>query len=87
MEVPVELMARYIENRRRDLDGCLDFYRQHDFDKIAKVGHQLKGNGSTFGHPELSTIGKNLEEAAKVQDTDSLSAALKDFRHWLQKVS
>ncbi len=87
MEVPKELMAKYIKNRKQDFDGCLIFYTQQEFKKIEKVGHQLKGNGSTFGHPELSTIGKNLEEAAKVEDTDSLNAALKDFSHWIKKVS
>lgn len=87
MEVPAEIMAKYIENRKHDLDGCLIFYRQQDFDKIAKVGHQLKGNGSTFGHPELSNIGKNLEEAAKDHDKEMLNIALKDFSHWIKKVS
>ena len=87
MEVPEELMVKYIKNRKQDFDGCLIFYGKKDFDQIEKMGHQLKGNGSTFGHPELTTIGKHLEEAAKIRDTESLNVALKEFRHWINKVS
>jgi HPt (histidine-containing phosphotransfer) domain-containing protein len=87
MQVPTALMAKYIENRKIDFNGCLSFYDHHEYEKIAQIGHQLKGNGSTFGHPELSSIGKKLENAAQTHDADSLRSALKDFSLWIKKVS
>lgn len=83
MEVPREIMQKYIERRKLDLEACLASLSQQRFDEIERVGHQLKGNGATFGHPELSLIGKKLEEAAQLQNVESIEAALKDFSDWV----
>ncbi len=83
MEVPSDIMARYIERRKQDLEICLASFHRKQYEEIEKVGHQLKGNGTTFGHPELSNIGKKLEEAAQVQDIASLEITLKEFSNWV----
>lgn len=83
MEVPNEIMVKYIERRKRDLEDCLSGLARNQFEDIERVGHQLKGNGATFGHPELSSIGKKLEQAAQVQDLETLQTALKEFSHWV----
>jgi HPt (histidine-containing phosphotransfer) domain-containing protein len=84
MEVPKEFMSRYIERRKKDLAACLQALENDDFTDIEKVGHQLKGNGSTFGHPELSSIGKNIELAARCHDLQKLRKALNDFSGWVE---
>lgn len=83
MEVPNEIMLKYIERRKRDLEDCMACLANHKFEDIERVGHQLKGNGATFGHPELSQIGKKLEQAAQVQDIETLQTALKEFFQWV----
>lgn len=79
MQVPHEIMAKYIERRKIDLEACLDSFDRHHYAEIEKIGHQLKGNGTTFGYPELSHLGKKLEEAAKLEDGDALGASLEEF--------
>jgi HPt (histidine-containing phosphotransfer) domain-containing protein len=86
MEVPNEIMNRYLDRRKRDLEKCLSSLSRHEYQEIEKVGHQLKGNGSTFGHPELSVIGKKLELAAQAHDLDSLEKALKEFSGWVSEL-
>lgn len=83
MQVPYDLMARYIERRKQDLEDCMASLANKQFDEIERVGHQLKGNGATFGHPELSSIGKKLEQAAQVQNIEELETALKEFSQWV----
>ena len=83
MEVPNDIMARYIERRKQDLEVCLASLERKRYEDIEKVGHQLKGNGTTFGHPKLSTIGKKLEQAAHVHDVASLEVTLKEFSTWV----
>jgi len=46
----------------------------------------LKCNGATFGHPEVSLIGKNLEQAAHLQDLETLEVYLKQFSIWLSNL-
>lgn len=86
MEVPNDIMAKYIERRKQDLEACLASFERHQYEEIEKVGHQLKGNGTTFGHPELSSIGKKLEDAAHVQDLEVLVSSLKEFSLWVNKL-
>jgi HPt (histidine-containing phosphotransfer) domain-containing protein len=83
MEVPNDIMGRYLDNRRRDLAECLHSLADNQFFEIEKIGHQIKGNGSTFGYPELSLIGANLELAAQTHDLETLNQSLKEFSHWL----
>jgi len=86
MHVPNDIMIKYIERRKRDFEECLSFLEHSQFEEIEKVGHQLKGNGATFGHPEVSLIGKNLEQAAHLQDLETLEVYLKQFSIWLSNL-
>lgn len=83
MEVPAEIHARYIERRKKDLELCLKSLRTKNFNELEKVGHQLKGNGETFGYAELSVIGRHLEDAAHQRDMLELEIALKDLSSWV----
>jgi HPt (histidine-containing phosphotransfer) domain-containing protein len=83
MEVPAEILARYLEHRKQDLEDCLAFLSTHEYQKLEHVGHQLKGNGSMFGHPELSAIGLQLEQAARAHDLNRLERTLRDFSRWV----
>lgn len=86
MEVPTEMRTKYVERRKQDLEVCLTSLERLDFSEIAKVGHQLKGNGSTFGYPELSSIGKKMEIAAHNENLPSIEEALKDFSRWVNTI-
>ena len=83
MEVPFEIQGRYIERRKHDLRVCMMALEQKKFSELETTGHQLKGNGSTFGFPELSSIGKKLEVGAQTQDLHLLKETMKEFSNWL----
>lgn len=85
MEVPGEIQVRYLERRRKDLETCLMCLEKENFRELEKVGHQLKGNGVTFGHAELSHIGSDLEVAAHQKNVADLEKALKEFSHWVSQ--
>ncbi len=83
MFVPDEMLSRYFERRKRDLEECVRHLREGKMSFIEKVGHQLKGNAVTFGYPELSTIGKELEIAAQEGKTDQVAVVIDKFRNWV----
>ncbi|MFP5386275.1 MAG: hypothetical protein ACLGHN_09375 [Bacteriovoracia bacterium] len=85
MEVPMDIRFRYVERRKKDLERCLLSLEKENFSELEKVGHQLKGNGVTFGHAELSAIGSHLEKAANLKDMSSLERALKEFSRWVNQ--
>lgn len=84
MELSNEMIQRYLERRKHDLDKCLSYLARRDFHEIEKIGHQLKGNGTTFGYPELSVIGKNLEQAARAHDLTKLKVMIGSLFRWVQ---
>lgn len=86
MEVPNEIMSRYIERRRHDLEVCLLFVEKQQYKEIEKIAHQLKGNGLTFGYPELSIIGKRLEIAAQAEDLKIVEASLVELSKWVNQL-
>jgi len=85
MEVPLENRRIYIERRRSDLKTCLSCLAKKDFTQLARIGHQFKGNASTFGFPELSQIGRELEQNAKFSDSEKILLSIKKFEEWLKK--
>lgn len=69
IEIPHEAVMKYIERRKTDVENCRLALQSGNLSLLETVGHQLKGNGITFGFPEISTIGEALEIAAKEHDT------------------
>ncbi len=85
MNVPQDLLFRYMERRKKDLELCLVNLLDLNFVEIEKVGHQLKGNGLTFGHADLSSIGSHLEVAAAAGNITEMERAIEDFSHWVNQ--
>jgi CheY-like chemotaxis protein len=58
------LLPRYLLHRQEDgvvLRGAME---REDYERIARIGHNMRGNGVSFGLPELSAIGERIEAAA-----------------------
>lgn len=64
------LVPGFLANRQRDVDTIRKALVTCDFEEIADIGHKLRGNGATFGFPELSELGERLELGARARDHD-----------------
>ena len=85
MEVPEAMQSRYVERRKRDLEICRESLAHQNFSALEKLGHQLKGNGATFGFNDISIIGKRMEVAALHENVMEVEEALKDLSHWINR--
>ena len=83
IEIPQEALTKYIERRKADLETCKKALQQKDFDAIARVGHQVKGNATTFGFDALSTIAIDLEKYAHSKDVGGLEKVMTRFTQFL----
>ena len=79
-----EAREKYTIRRKQDLERCRQFLATRDFDGIQTIGHNLKGNGISFGFPELSTLGERLELAAKASNLDQAKTLIDSFEVWIQ---
>lgn len=81
-DLPPEMIQTYLEHRKTDIEKCRAALKASDFTVFEKIGHQLKGNGASFGFPEIGDIGASLEQAGKTKnaaEAASLVTSLEDF--------
>ena len=71
LEIPKEAVTKYLERRLSDINNCRHALESGDLKVCETVGHQLKGNGSMFGFPDISTVGESLETAAKEHNNEA----------------
>lgn len=78
------LLPRFIGRRERDVGAILEALERRDFRSIETLGHNLRGNGISYGFPEISTIGEALEEAAKARRADRVLGQLTALKRWIE---
>lgn len=85
MVIPEELRKKYLERRTKDLEELSAAADQGLLEPFKRIGHQLKGNGPTYGYGELGELGKKMEEAADHNEPEAARACLKEFQAWITK--
>jgi HPt (histidine-containing phosphotransfer) domain-containing protein len=70
------LLPRFLEHRRGDLATILTALAAGDFETIRRIGHNMAGNGASYGFPELGTLGERLEAAAGAADVEAVREQL-----------
>lgn len=79
------LLPVFIAHRGRDLASILAALDQGDFETVARLGHNMRGNGNSYGFPEISAIGKELEAAAKARDEESIRDQMAMLEVWIEQ--
>lgn len=83
-----EILPFFLEQRLNEPDRLADFLQLNDFDGIARLGHGMKGAGSSFGFDAITELGQVFEEACARQDRvliEKLTAAYRDYLQWILK--
>jgi CheY-like chemotaxis protein len=78
--------ARFVENRKGELDTILAALDQGDYHAIKTIGHNLKGAGGGFGMMAVSEMGKTLESAASERNATVIRSVVSDLRDYLSRV-
>jgi HPt (histidine-containing phosphotransfer) domain-containing protein len=78
-----ELKNQYIHRRREELKVYIDSLKSQDFEAMGRIGHRMRGNGISFGFPELSALGEKMETAAKQKKLSVLRELSIEFMNWL----
>lgn len=85
IDIPYEIRLKYLERRKTDLQECKTALLKNDFDTFIRVGHQVKGNASTYGFDDLGTIAIHLEDSALHKDIPNLKSGLLAFEKFLDE--
>jgi CheY-like chemotaxis protein/nitrogen-specific signal transduction histidine kinase/HPt (histidine-containing phosphotransfer) domain-containing protein len=68
-----DYVPQYLQVRRNDAIQLHSLVAWSDFEAIRTLGHNLKGTGGSFGFPELTNIGGEIEAAAEKRDSGQLA--------------
>ena len=80
-----EALRRYIIRRHADLVRFRESLKTSDYALIQNLGHNLKGNGSSFGFPELSQLGAQIEASAKATNFEETKKLVDQFEAWVHQ--
>lgn len=80
------LIPGFLENRNNDLIQLTTALQQGDFEKLAVIGHTLKGIGGGYGFPMITDLGAAIQQAAKVQDAQKASQLVAELKAYLENV-
>ena len=81
-----ELVPDYLATRRAEVPVLMGLLATGDYDGLVFLGHNMKGNGSSYGFPELTRIGREIESDAKRQDKIALAVNVAQLGDYLARV-
>lgn len=85
--IDADAREKYTSRRMTDLARCRECLKVNDFLTIETIGHNLKGNGVSFGYPELSLLGEQMEHSAKESNAGELKALVDRLEEWISAQS
>jgi len=80
------MTAQYLITRTRELSAMRKALNDGDFETLAWLAHNLAGTGTSFGYPEVSRLGKLMENAARGKDQLSFEDLLETFTNYVHSV-
>jgi len=78
-------VAGFLERRRREIAVLHSALEAGDHQEIRRIGHNLKGVGTSFGFPDLSDLGHRLESAARAADETAMRALVDEMAAWVSR--
>lgn len=84
MDLPASMYVNYLARRKADharLTAALN--SPQGIDDFKTVGHQIKGNASSFGFNDLVGIGEQMEKLTAAQLASEGQRLLNEFLQWI----
>lgn len=77
------LVPRFLANRAADIDKIRAALAGADFETIRVAAHGMKGAGGSYGFPEISRLGAEMEEGACQRDAAAIAALVANLQQYL----
>ncbi|PKK90723.1 MAG: hypothetical protein CVV64_07540 [Candidatus Wallbacteria bacterium HGW-Wallbacteria-1] len=84
--VLADLVPEYLSDKREDLLEMGRRLESGDFEVIQRLGHSMKGSGSSYGFERLTELGYIIEQAARTKDTRTLVRTFLKVKDFLDTV-
>jgi HPt (histidine-containing phosphotransfer) domain-containing protein len=79
------LVPRYLQARCADVRRLAELLSDLDFTAIRTIAHNLKGTGTSYGFPDLTTLGAAMQKSAESLDVDALGHQIRKLGEMVSK--
>ena len=79
------LLPRFIAHRAEDVATIRLGLESGDYAIIARLGHNMRGNGHSYGFPDVAAIGERMEAAARTNDAAGVREQLAALEDWVAR--
>jgi HPt (histidine-containing phosphotransfer) domain-containing protein len=83
--VAAKLRPRFIAHRAEDVATIRLALERSDYATVARLGHNMRGNGQSYGFPDIATIGERMEAAAGTHDVGGVREQLAALQDWVAR--
>ncbi len=81
-----EMAAEYLEKRRAEMPEWEALAAAKDIPTLTSHGHRMKGVGESYGFPELTRLGSELEVAGKAGDAAKAAEIITKIKDYVMNV-
>lgn len=81
-----EIVPLFLESRQEDIANMRRAIAEGDFDKLVKIGHTLKGVGGGYGFDFITDLGREIEGAARDENSQIISKLVDTMEESLANV-
>lgn len=85
MDLPPSMYVNYLARRKADHARLKEaLATSQGLEDFKVVGHQIKGNATSFGFDDLVAIGEKMEKMSTAELTSDGPRLLDDFWKWIE---
>ncbi|HTQ47846.1 MAG TPA: Hpt domain-containing protein [Polyangiaceae bacterium] len=78
-----KLLPRFVAHRADDVANIRLALERGDYALIARLGHNMRGNGRSYGFADIATIGERMEAAAVARDATGVREQVVALEDWV----
>jgi len=80
------LIPDFLEHRRQDVTRLRAALGKGDYDAIRDLGHNLKGLGGAYGFHPITSLGSEIEESARAENSERIKVATERLADYLDHI-
>lgn len=81
-----DLIPTFMTNRTKELGTLRVALDAGDMAQLRQLGHRMKGVGNSYGFEQISILGKQFEDYAKIKNLAGLEALIAEYTDYLTRV-
>ena len=82
----VDLVPTFLKNRKADATALEHALEAQDMARIRELAERIYALGVPYGFRQLTTLGREIQDAAKARDVGTLRTSIKAYSDYVARV-